>query len=476
MLGLSKLPPRWLEGSWVERFSTAPDETNEGHVVYTTDAIDKPDLYCWICKNRFSQVTPKEFRSALRGSCRDQRPGYRASPLPAELRELLADRMAIIGRRLWACQKDSTPSPTSAVAGRANPGHAPPNDAQGHKVKREAPRAKIQVAAKRFHGPAPPPLSLSPKLLPPRPVGVNVHSGGRNASTMTAVYHGAPQLVSSTTAYSSPSWSSSASTSASSHSSLRLYPGRTEQETAFAVAPTGDGAIDLDCDFAELFNDDECEEETIFEVGEGCDHLADCDCPDKPRALTVPRASFDMLASLLPQHMTRAHLAEYHKGAALMRHQSMLDVPASNYHDLERHFTRCFSLPNNVSFIVQELDRYMTGYPDPYANQQALDLFAINLTERQHNLMGIDSARRVVHQLLLAVQSQAAVAHTCGIWINARDEYGNPCPRLVDTWMPRLLFDRNKCIIMVAPHGTVRLERELAPFHAPCHPPFAPQV
>jgi hypothetical protein len=151
----------------------------------------------------------------------------------------------------------------------------------------------------------------------------------------------------------------------------------------------------------------------------------------------------------------------------------MNDVPDKYFPDLEHFFTRCFSLPNAVSFVIQETDRFLTGRPDPYANQQVKELFSIDLTEQQHIIMGLESATKVVGQLVLAVQSEANTACIPRVWISTRDVHGNPCPRLVDIWMPRVMFNRKKCILLIAPHGVVSLERALEPYHAPCHPPYA---
>jgi hypothetical protein len=97
-----KLPSKWLEASWVATFSGV--KGGKGTILYTTNVIDKPDLFLWIRTHHYPQVTAREYRLAMRQMCRDQRPGYKPSPLHPCLRELLMERINAIGKRLWSSQ------------------------------------------------------------------------------------------------------------------------------------------------------------------------------------------------------------------------------------------------------------------------------------------------------------------------------------------------------------------------------------
>ena len=165
--------------------------------------------------------------------------------------------------------------------------------------------------------------------------------------------------------------------------------------------------------------------------------------------------------------MTHSHLAEFNKMTALLRHRHMQDLPAKYFKKLDHHFTRCFSLPNKMSFLVMKTDRFETGQPDVYANQQAEQLFSVGLTQTQHIIMGIDSTRKVVDCLAQAAHMNWAAAHVPGVWVNTYDEHSNPCLRLVDMWLPRMLFNKTNFIVIVAPHGSVLLQNKLGPFHVP---------
>jgi hypothetical protein len=185
--------------------------------------------------------------------------------------------------------------------------------------------------------------------------------------------------------------------------------------------------------------------------------------------------SSDMFDSVLPQTMTHTHLAEFKKMTALLRHRHKPDFSANHFNALEQHFTRCFSLPNKMSFLVMETDRFETGRPDVYANQQAEKLFSVGLTQVQHIIMGIDSTRKVVDCLAQAAYMKWAVAHVPSVWVNTYDEHNNPCPRLVDIWLPRMVFNDTNFMVIVAPHGSVLLQNKFEAFHAPCHTPLLDQ-
>jgi hypothetical protein len=182
-----------------------------------------------------------------------------------------------------------------------------------------------------------------------------------------------------------------------------------------------------------------------------------------------------MFGSVLSQTMTHSHLAEFNKMTALLRHRHMQDLPVKYFNALEQHFTRCFSQPNKMSFLVMETDRFETGQPDVYANQQAEKLFSVGLTQVQHIIMGIDSTRKVVDCLAQAAHMNWAVAHVPGVWVNTYDENNNPCPRLVDMWLPRMVFNDTHFMVLVAPRGSVLLQKELEAFRVPCHPPLLDQ-
>jgi hypothetical protein len=175
--------------------------------------------------------------------------------------------------------------------------------------------------------------------------------------------------------------------------------------------------------------------------------------------------------SILPQRMSIEHLAEFQKLTLLLRGQETGDLPAIDFKALEQHFARCFSLPSIMAVLVMNTDRFQTGRADPYANQQACELFGVKLTQVLHIIMGITATRRVSEVLSQAARAHASTAHVSGIWINTIDSHGNPCPRLVDIWLPRVVFNGTSFVVIIAPHRTVTLDRPFETFRVPLRSP-----
>jgi hypothetical protein len=171
------------------------------------------------------------------------------------------------------------------------------------------------------------------------------------------------------------------------------------------------------------------------------------------------------IGSLLPQTVTQEIVSEFSKMTALLRHVRFNDVPVQHLEYLEAHFTKQFAPRNVVSFIVQRTNRFETGEPDVHANRQAEQLFGVGgLTQVQHILMGVDSMRTIISCLAQAAQVNADIAFVPGLWASTRDEYGNPCPRHVDMWLPRAVFNGNCFMIILAPRGAASLQHSFQAF------------
>jgi hypothetical protein len=432
-----KLPSKWLQCAWVESFgsSTTPQgQEGAGNKVYNTHVIDKSDLFVWIRAHHFPQVTSQEFRRALRGLCRDQRPGYRPSPLNPELRMLLKGRMATLGKRLWGCQENLPELPAQVPA------------TQVASTSREqeigaASQSQTQILlAQQSHN-----------------LEIAAQCAKEKADIAARVAKETADLIQVPEAPDSPEDDSIP---------IKFQPQQllqNDDQSSVMTAPdfvVGEIPADFNVDFARVFG-----------PPQGMDTQENW-----PNGAPLYRQAFtasDMMESLLPHQMTEAHLSVYHRCVELLGDQQMIDVAEQHFPELERSFTQCFSSPSAVSFLIQETNRFVTGRPDPYANQQAKDLFAVDLTQVQHIITGLKTTTQIVENLALAHASDVntTMVYTPEVWINTRDCNGNPCPRLVDVWMPRITFNGNMHIVVMAPRGAVRLERALT-FHVPTQLPF----
>lgn len=390
-----RLPQKWLRSEWVEAIATKQGQPFDDGRIYNTDAIDKADLFLWIRKNYFPDLSPQQYRIALRGMCREQRPGYSPSPLNAELCKLHRERIATLGKRKWGFQVNLS-----------------------HKVAASKNQASAAVMAKLG-------LELCNHEKTGKPHLANAVPDGATANPVILQHANQPR-------------NGTPSTSAALGTGFNTT-------NAPSVSGPSEMPLDLEVDFAHVFDTRPDEKQQSP--------------PGHARSIQQPSVIPEIMASVLPQTMSEEHLSVFNSGVNLLQYRCMRDVPEECYFDLERSFTQCFSTPDGVSFLIQETDRFSTGRADPYANQQAQHLFAVNLTQQQHILMGQEATRQVFGNLAQTLQTNATLAYTPGVWINTRDSDGNPCPRLADIWMPRVLFNGNMYIVMAAPTGAVSLEQ-----------------
>jgi hypothetical protein len=503
-----KLPKKWLEAGWVENFSSVVKE--DGSVMYTTDAIDRPDLCQWIRAHKYPQVTTKIFRVAMRRMCRDEvLPGYKKSELTPELRKLLAERIAFLGRRMWSCQWAELHAEADAQdaggpsADRSSPAGAVDRSSPAVAADRSCPAGAVNLL-----GPADavdrssPVAAVDQGTLCFSPIRAPVTRLSSDASLTVVAHDSVQHSVVDTAATACPTPASemlqltttntlkidtlhcpSVPSSNASFAGPAPQPehGRPKRPRAESAGGQYGQAAFLGLE-RDTMLDDATLRDGLAEFGFGSLSGAgkrhapawQHDHAEQQYKVYVSHeiSMFSSAHSLLPQHMSNAHLAEFHKVTALLRYQVMNDVPPMYYAALEHHFARCFSLPNTMAISIMNTDRFQTGRPDSFANQQAEELFSVGLTRNQHIIMGIECTKRVVDALMQAAQRNLPTAFVPGIWANTRDSHGNPCPRLVDMWLPRMMFNGTSFVVLIAPHGMALLERELEPFHAPCHPPF----
>jgi hypothetical protein len=455
-----KLPRKWLEPSWVEHYSSVVQD--DGTVVYNTDVIDRPDLCDWIRTHQYPQATTKNYRDALRRMCRSEVvPGYRKSELTPVLRDLLAQRIATLGRRMWSCQLVELRAEAAAAS-------TVPRTVS-HVRHYSAPMRVDDIRSN--HSPIVPPMVPEVSCASSAPLTTyDLHES--IVDSAVSLYSAAPSTI-----------RHHLSSDGELQKQARMPRRRLNTHQSDGSIPS---SIRVDSErqvhsHADIPLDDAILRDGLAEFGFGMERDTRVDKPnrhhhshlnwrDEEEEVDQCREALNPIQAIIPQHMSIEHLAEFHKLTVLLRGQETSNVPPLYFKALEHHFTQCFSLPGILSVVIMDTDRFQTGRADPFANQQACKLFGVELTQVQHIIMGIAATRRVSEVLSQAARVHASTGHVSGIWINTRDQHGNPCPRLVDIWLPRVVFNGTNFVVIIAPHRTVTLDRPFETFRMQSFP------
>jgi hypothetical protein len=453
------LPCKWLKACWVEEFCTAGQgDTNDEDKTYNADAIDKPDLFCWIRDNQYPQLTPKEFRRALRAMCRDVRPGYKPSPLHPDLRQTLSDRIVAVGKRMWTCQVAEHTAESIKYweevtrKRKTSPVASTPNSPSAS-MPRPSPIPQMS--------PAQPPVVLASATTPPGSASMHnptPTSKLRLGEWCPAAAHAQDASMSTDTSSRSLANDSSKSATAEDAFTIDARMPLDDATLCFGLAAFGFGPADI----KEEHHHAQDRRKQLVRTTPTMPTM-----PILPTISTPSTQPVLSLESLFPQSVTPDYAAELSKIPALLGQWRVHGVGNEHFETLEPRLLKCFSEPALVSCLVLRADRLGTGRPLPYASQSAERFFSVCLTRDPHVVLGIDSARKLVARLRQAAEQNAKVATVPHVWANTRDRNNNPCPRLMDMWIPRTLFNDSSFIALVAPHGTVELESEQGLFHAP---------
>jgi hypothetical protein len=489
------LPQRWLNATWVECFCSAPD--TEGRMVYTADAVENPDLFLWIRQIHFPQITAKHYRNALRVLCRDQQPGYRQSPLPDALRQVLGDSIKELGKKRWACQG------------------CKPNQ----KLTDE------QIAAHLYKQPCEPTSDMARSLAPnvgDAPAVAGAFVTQEQATDQSIKEEMAPCTVDPCLNFvASPAFAGGAfaafdngatvHTGAAAHtdalkitdnvyvrdlSLVQAHPsllGRRKYEPETADSGLGEGSVDLyaprhngyyhgepvpkrmtpatePCDsYLSRETNGLCADRTseaAFQMTRSCASPYDDDDDEHDDDINNHELDAMEILSSCTLFDTEFETAGENIGEEYdnitTRLQDIGLVSKSNYQELEQHYTSCFSKPSEVAFSIFFTDRHQVWRPNAYTNQKSVDIVGVDLGKEFHLLFDAQRMKRLKDQVAITPPGQVAIVQ--GIFINTVDKFGNPGQVLCDFYIPGITLNGDEGVTMFALSGTVELLRHPTPF------------
>jgi hypothetical protein len=473
-----KRPRRWLKSFWVEQNSNA--QGTAGERVFTTAAVDDAELFLWIRKMHYPHVTPKQYRNALRDLCMDRGPGYKASPLPEELRQVLSDRLQALGKKRWACQVYMLENPASSP-------ELPPYDA-----------TPPSDGALDFPGPC----NLEPDTQPPiassavavetnamnhftaRPIASSVAQVGANATSHVTAMQAAPltQQLPTTlgvrtqgamllSAQDSLAQQQCAGSSAHMHSveptAKRVAcdePPEQRQDTlgldaAQVTQSAGEHIDDLHTAWAdqalvEGFAGGIREAESDDDDGDGEDNDFVLAYPDFSLAIETDVSELETVPATDEEFMRVFDdtMSKFHDFGL---------VSKSEYEKLEHHYTECFSHPSEVAFVVYFTDRHWVWRPCQHANARSIDILGVDVKINTLRVNRVETLRRIKEGLSVAKPGETVLVPD--VLINCLDNLENPFTTRCDAWVPNVTLNGDEGIYMFARHGAAVLIREPNP-------------
>jgi hypothetical protein len=475
-----KLPRRWLKSVWLEQFSAANGTDDER--VFTTAAVDDAELFLWIRKMHYRHVTPKQYRIALRDLCKEQRPGYKASPLPEELRQVLNDRLKALGRRRWACQVYMSDNPGGSP-------ELPPYDAMP-----PSDSALDYPASRKLKPDTQPPIASSAAVetkaanhFTSRPIASSVALVGTNATSHFTAMQAAPlthQLPTNLGVRTQDAMLQSAQDSLAQQqcagSSAHVHyveptakraacdePPKQRQDTmglgfyaAQVIQSAGEHIGDLqttwaDEVFVEGFAGDIREVESDDDDGDG---------EDNDLGLRYPDFSFAIEADVNELKTVPAKDEEFMRvfDDTMTKFHDFGLVSKSEYGNLEQHYKSCFSHPSEVAFVVFYTDCHWVWRPCQHANARSIDILGVDVrTTMFTTLSTVETLRRIKEGLSVAKPGETMSVPN--VPINCLDSLGNPFTTRCDAWVRNVTLNGDEGIFMFARHGATVLLRQPNP-------------
>jgi hypothetical protein len=479
-----RLPHRWLDHKWVEVVCSVRDSA--GATTFKPNAVNEPDLFLWIKHTHYPQVTAKNYRNALRNMCRDQRPGYKESPLPEALRQLLKAAIKAIGHKRWGCQHGQSFDQPFKFTGDVLARLTGLSNASQHKTGE--PKDEIGQNHDLFAGPTTPvngtidyDHASVASAVTQGTTGSSVHSkhtldthhedylanqhyaGGKHPISLSTTapweiqsIHDNFDLQKTSPSFPEPTakrlvleivsetafddWKSDAGLTSNGArgsqdralSGLRKGYAKAVYQPEFTVFDTRARNFDVD----DVDADDDKNSESNTDTG--------CKFDDD-----IDLSLFDSIVEdELVQEMTEIQAKLKDVGL----------VSKSKYHDMEKHFTRCFSKPSEMAFGVTFLDRHEKWRPNEYANERAMEIAGVDFLAQQHFF---DTAALVQFQeAMTQPRIEGRLTFVPRVWSTFRDKFGQPVKVLCDYWLPCITINGDEVVSIFAYADTVQLVRQ----------------
>jgi hypothetical protein len=392
-----KLPYKWLNHEWVERACTTVNKS-DGSMTYSTAAIDDPALFEWIKEVHHPQVTPKQYRNALRDLFRDQIPGYKQSPLPQGLQALLKIRAKQLGRRVWGCHAGHAGSSSTSTASARSKKRSRTDAQQQHKQAVAAVAAATQLAEL---------------------AGLRMDRRVSKNSLATGDY-----------------------------------------DILGENSPIV-GNEDVDVDGNSCMSDSLSVQELTLEEDSGrlpnyyCSNISNTTESAsglEQLQLTATTISPMQLRSIPEQRF----VDEFNDAVTLLYDFGLLS--SAMYPELERHYTECFSHPHELCFAIYYTDRHSVTRQHPYANQKMFDVIGVDLTKTMYTLLDLPSLLRI--KQMATVAEPGEVMHVPDVFVHCINMLGNVVRKLCDVWIPMVKFNGNMGVFLCALKNTTMLLRQ----------------
>jgi hypothetical protein len=368
----------------------------------------------------------------MRRLCFEHGTGYRASPLRADLRRLLRDRITELGKKAWPCFKAPTEEQTAQVEST---------------TKLEQMLIDLEEGGRREE------TTYCEKVQPSRIVHAQSSSEAqeharphnpRDGDGASASCVGEVQCVSG-------SCTGDVQGTGGSRSATVLF----DTSDAFGPATRGGNEAandDGDDDDADA-NDDAYGADLREQPGD------DGDSFDEEILESLRNDEEDVYT----YQMSRMFIS------VVSRYPAVDDVVIDSMAQcqaVERHFTSCFKFPELVGFVLAPRFHTVDKLPLKYANQQAINIFGIDATKTFHQpytFWGMMRAVGFVAKVLLS-RSESWVVHSqFKMPFNVFDENGAPVIRFQDVWGTIELFS-NECFpVCFSPAGENELLRQPGP-------------
>jgi hypothetical protein len=137
----------------------------------------------------------------------------------------------------------------------------------------------------------------------------------------------------------------------------------------------------------------------------------------------------------------------------------------TEYDKLDAHYTSCFSDPSKVAFMVGFTDRNHIWRPSPYVNQKSVELLGVDLRQQMHVINELSTVMQVKE--LLSKASPGEMVSVPGVWINTMDKSGYQAKLLCDLWVPAIKLNGDEGLMLLAEKDSVVLKRQPNPLHDP---------
>jgi hypothetical protein len=502
------LPRSWLKCEWVVSFCTCPEDGS-----ITGAAVQEPDLFLWIRQTQYPELTAKQYRNSLRALCMDQRPGYKASPLPSELRTILNAAMGEVGKKRWAAQCCSLSAPVrECYLARLNAFESA-IETEGGLASSALPvvdggiesgtiaaidSSTLQTAcnvqtdndAVMMQGASASDVASSAAPSPFHPHGAGT---GSDLISMAIAQVTERQTTAATTALgvrsqadmlTASNWDDRAcgSRQLNPYSAEPIPKRAANEDRPPRMAAAQFNASTVSAELPPLVDrcsglggantiGDELDSFRLFQArltAEGSEDDDDDDNDDDGGGVDSNWQGYEGIDVDSPASFfeTGDHLEleaaqkdEFVKefDDAMAKFQDFGLMSKVDYYDMEQHYTSCFSDPSQVGFWVYHTDRHHIWRPSPYVNERATQIMGFDPCVKMHTVLSTATILRV--KKLMEPAQPEEVIYVPDIHLNCLDQLGNSIVKICDGWVPLITLNSNEALFLMAVKGSTTLLR-----------------